>query len=71
MTQLPEGAFYRGIGYSVSDLGNGKQRWKLHPKLKFGNEATPIISEEISGTYDDAVAAAKKTIDLHPERSAN
>jgi hypothetical protein len=53
---------YRKIGYSITDLGNGKWQWKLHPK-KEADAMTPIISGEISGTHDEAVAAAKKEID--------
>jgi hypothetical protein len=65
MVQLDEGSFHRGVGYSITDLGSGKWRWKLHPKLKPTSELTPIISGEISGTCDVAAAAAKAAIDKH------
>jgi hypothetical protein len=71
MTQLNEGTFHRGIGYSINYLGDGKWRWKLHPDLKFGSEATPIICGEISGTRDEAATEAKKAIDTHFGQSSN
>lgn len=57
---------HRGVGYSITDLGNGNWRWKLHPKKKAQGamvEVTPITSGEISGTRDEAVAAAKRAIE--------
>jgi hypothetical protein len=55
---------HRGIGYSISDLGDGKWRWKLHPKKEPGrSEMTSIISGDIVGTRDEAIEAAKKAID--------
>ena len=63
---------YRGVNYSVTDyLGNGKWRWKLHPTLKPGSEVTPSISGELCETRDEAVAAAQKAIDTHPNRDPN
>ncbi|MGD0109643.1 MAG: hypothetical protein ABSC06_37305 [Rhodopila sp.] len=65
MVKLDESSFHRDVGYSISDLGNGKWQWKLHPKLKPGSEVASIISGEISGTHDEAVVAAKAAIDTH------
>ena len=48
---------YRGIGYSITDLKNGKWRWKLHPKKP------DISSSGEAPTHDDAVAGAKRAID--------
>jgi hypothetical protein len=56
--ELDGSPFRQGVGYWIADLGNGKWQWKLHPKLKPASELAPIISGEISGTYDAAVAAA-------------
>lgn len=54
--------FYREIGYSVTALGNGRWQWKLYPK-KVPDVLRTVVSGEISGTFDDAVVAAKAAID--------
>ena len=54
---------YRGIQYSVSNNGNGKWGWKLHLTLKHNVDMSPVISGEVSGTQDDAIAAAEAAID--------
>ena len=54
---------YRGVSYSVSDNGDGTWRWKLHPPL--GEEAiSPLISVTVIGGQDEAIAAARKVIDI-------
>jgi hypothetical protein len=53
---------YRGIAYSVSDNGNGRWSWKLHPELIPGISRT-IPSGEVIGTWDEAIAAAEMAID--------
>ena len=62
---------HRGIGYSTADLGKGRWRWTLHPKKPVGalTEAK-IHTREVSGTRDDAIAAAKKAIDAMKEQKS-
>ena len=56
--------FYRGVGYSISDLGDGKWRCKLHPKIETGgSEMTSVDSGDIVGTRDEAIKVAQKVID--------
>jgi hypothetical protein len=52
---------HRDIEYSVTDYGNGRWVWTLHPPL-VPNVASEIIQGEC-GTYDEAVAEAKAAID--------
>ncbi len=61
---------YRGIGYSTTNLGNGRWRWTLHPEKEVG-VLTSVIFGEIAGTRDKAVAAAKKEIDTQMSKNSN
>ena len=58
---------HRGIGYSLSDKRNGNRSWKLHP-VKVADVLSPTVSREVSGTQDDAVAAALTAIDKERSR---
>jgi hypothetical protein len=72
MTNLTE---HRGVGFSISELGEGRYRWKLHPKkptpVPDVITLTKIESGEVSGTWDDAVAEARKAIDALLDNPGN
>jgi hypothetical protein len=59
MTLITE---HRGVGYSLTDLGNGAWRWATHTST-LGHPSSVIESGEVSGTHDDAMRAAKAAID--------
>jgi hypothetical protein len=67
MVQLDGSSIHQGVAYSVADIGNGKWRWKLHREITVTGELVPIISGEVSGTHDAAVAAAKAAIDARAD----
>jgi len=60
---------YKGILYSIADLGNGKWRWKLHPKL-VPNQVSTIVSGE-ADSHDDAITEAEAAIDKLPSARSN
>ena len=59
MTLITE---HRGVGYSLTDLGNGAWRWATHPST-LGRASSVVESGQISGTHTDAINAAKAAID--------
>lgn len=59
MTLITE---HRGVGYSLTDIGNGAWCWAVHSST-LGRPSSVVESGKLSGTHDDAVSAAKAAID--------
>ncbi len=58
---------YRGVAYSVSKQEDGHWKWTLHPRI-VPNTSGPITQGLVSGTQDDAIAAAEAAIDAELAR---
>ena len=60
---------YRGMFYSVADLGDGNFLWRLYTDPT--PEGIPItLDGKITTTLQSAIAQAQRTIDSHPERDS-
>jgi hypothetical protein len=57
------GLEYRGVAYSIKKLHEGLFQWKLHPNLE-PPWTTLVHTGHTSGIFSDAVAAARRAIDL-------
>lgn len=65
MTRITEHSTeHRGIGFSITPLGDNHWRWKLHPP-KEAWTIHKIDSGKLFGTFEEAAAAAKKAIDAN------
>ena len=53
---------YRGIEYSVVDMGNVRWRWRIHP-TKESDVFRTFTAGEVFGVQRDALAAAEAAID--------
>jgi hypothetical protein len=65
--RMPQGStFHRGIGYSVSDEGDGVWMWRLHPPIRPEDAMVfrPIHTGQVIGTREDAAKAAELAIDV-------
>ncbi len=58
---------HRGIAYSVSDKGNGRWGWNLHPEEE-SHIVLQVISGEVYGQQADAIWAAEVAIDREMAR---
>lgn len=58
------GLEYRGVGYSIKKLDGGRFQWKLHLKPEPGPWTALVHSGQAPGTFSDAVAAARRAIDI-------
>jgi hypothetical protein len=61
---------HRGVIYTVADNGNGTWRWTLHPEI-VPNTVGDIIKGEVSGSREDAIAAARTAIDKSLDGPSN
>ncbi len=66
---------HRGVGFSISKLGDDRYRWKLHPKkptpVPGAITFTKIESGEVSGTWDEAAAEARIAVDTLLDNPGN